>query len=249
MSKAKALFLDRDGTINIDNHYVHRKEDFYFIDGIFDLCRMAQKTGYLIIVITNQSGIERGYYTEEDFLTLTDWMVKRFREEGIEIADVFYCPSLSGEDRKPRPGLFEKAIKKFDIDRKLSLSLGDKERDIEAALNAGIGRNYLFEQKIETKLPSCANIQGDLTTNDLTLKDPALKDLALKDLALKEQTLKDPALKEQALNDCAETNFKVGISSETGSQIKKSPEPESADRTITRANKVITNLKDLEILL
>ena len=140
----KALFLDRDGTINEDDHFVHRIEDFRFIDGIFDLCRRAAADGFLLIVVTNQSGIERGYFTDDDFQRLTRWMIGRFADEGIPIADVFYCPSLSGDDRKPNPGMFEKAAKKWNVDLSRSFSLGDKERDVEAAIRAGVGTNVLL---------------------------------------------------------------------------------------------------------
>ena len=140
----KALFLDRDGTINVDYGYVHEPGRFVFIDGIFDFCRHAQATGYLIIVITNQSGIERGYFTEADFAETTRYMVRRFSDEGVTIAGVFHCPSLAGPDRKPAPGLFLKAQEKFDIDMVMSVNVGDKERDIEAGQLAGVGKNLLF---------------------------------------------------------------------------------------------------------
>lgn len=140
----KALFLDRDGTINVDYGYVYQPEKFDFIDGIFDLCRRAQEKGYLIIVITNQSGIARGYYTVSDYEKCTRYMIDKFKEQGIKITDVFYCPDLSGEDRKPNAGLFLKAQQKYDIDMSESVSVGDKERDIEAGKKAGVGRNFLF---------------------------------------------------------------------------------------------------------
>lgn len=141
----KALFLDRDGTINADYAYVHDKEHFDFLPGVFDFCRAAQAKGYLIIVITNQSGIARGYYTEADFRSLNDWMVARFADEGVTIADVFHCPELSGPDRKPEPGLFLKARDKYGIDMAASVSLGDKPRDVEAGKRAGVGKNLIFE--------------------------------------------------------------------------------------------------------
>lgn len=140
----KALFMDRDGTINADYAYVHEKDHFDFIPGVFEFCRAAQAKGYLIIVITNQSGIARGYYTEDDFKALNDWMVARFAAEGVTITDVFYCPELSGPDRKPEPGMFLKARDKYGIDMAASVSLGDKPRDVEAGERAGIGRNLLF---------------------------------------------------------------------------------------------------------
>lgn len=142
---AKALFLDRDGTINIDYGYVFEPEKFHFIEGIFELCAKARELGYLIIVITNQSGIARGYYAREDFQKLNNYMIKKFAEKGIEITDVFYCPDLDVQDRKPNPGMFLKAQKKYNIDMSASVSLGDKERDAEAGRRAGVGKNLVFK--------------------------------------------------------------------------------------------------------
>ena len=88
----KALFLDRDGVINLERRYVHCRETFQFQDGIFELCRAAQNLGYLLVVVTNQAGIARGHYTEQDFLQLTEWMIDRFAEQQIQIARVYYCP-------------------------------------------------------------------------------------------------------------------------------------------------------------
>lgn len=154
----KALFLDRDGVINRDNHFVHRIDDFQFLDGIFDLCRQAQQAGYLIIVITNQSGIERGLFTLEDFQLLTNWMKARFSDEGITITDVFFCPSLSGHDRKPDIGLFEKARDRYHVNMEHSFSLGDKERDVEAGRRAHVGFNVLLastrDASSEASIPS-----------------------------------------------------------------------------------------------
>ena len=140
----KALFLDRDGTINVDYGYVYQPEKFELIDGIVDLCKKAQEKGYLIIVITNQSGIARGYYTDADFQKLNQYMIDVFTKKGVTITDVFYCPELSGPRRKPECGMFLEAQKKYNIDMAQSVSVGDKERDIEAGLKAGIGKNLLF---------------------------------------------------------------------------------------------------------
>lgn len=165
----KALFLDRDGTINVDYGYVYQKERFDFIDGVFELCRKARRLGYLIVIATNQSGIERGYFTEADFETLTAWTLERFREEGVEIAAVFHCPTLSGADRKPKPGMFLKAKAFLNIDMSASVSLGDKERDVEAGIAAGVGKNLLFvpsssEKNVgfenENKAPENKNVQN-----------------------------------------------------------------------------------------
>jgi D-glycero-D-manno-heptose 1,7-bisphosphate phosphatase len=146
----KALFLDRDGVINYDYGYVYKKEDFKFVEGIFDLCAKAQENGYKIIVITNQSGIDRGYFTDNDFQIINRYMLEEFTKKGINITEVFYCPYLKHFDRKPSPNMFLKAKEKYDIDMSASLSVGDNPRDIEAAGKAGVGRNYLFTDKKET---------------------------------------------------------------------------------------------------
>lgn len=140
----KALFLDRDGTINVDHGYVYQPENFELIDGIIDLCKRAQEQGYLIIVITNQSGIARGYYTDSDFQKLNQYMIDLFVAKGVKITDVFYCSELSGSRRKPRCGMFMEAQAKYNIDMARSVSVGDKDRDIIAGQQAGVGRNLLF---------------------------------------------------------------------------------------------------------
>ena len=145
----KALFLDRDGVINIEKDYLYKIEEFVFIDGIFDLCLHYAQKGYLIIVVTNQSGIARGYYTQNDFDQLTSWMIHEFKLHDIEIAKVYFCPhfpTITGECecRKPRPKMLLDAKEEFNLDMSHSLLVGDKERDIEAALNAGITETYLF---------------------------------------------------------------------------------------------------------
>lgn len=140
----KALFLDRDGTINVDYGYVHEPSRFVFFDGIFDVCRQARDHGYAIIVVTNQSGIARGYFTEEAYNTLTRHMMDAFAREGVVLTDVLHCPLLDGPDRKPNPGLFLKARDRHGIDMAASISIGDKPRDIQAAEAAGVGTNLLF---------------------------------------------------------------------------------------------------------
>ena len=147
----KALFLDRDGVINIEKNYLHKINDFEFIEGIFDLCNCFQNLGYQIFVVTNQSGIARGYYTEQDFEKLSVWMKTKFQEKDINITDIFHCPhhpDISGkcECRKPNPGMLLKAAKIYNIDLKNSIIIGDKERDIEAGLNAGLQESYLYDE-------------------------------------------------------------------------------------------------------
>ena len=142
----KVIFLDRDGVINEEVGYLHKIKDFKFINGVMDSCNYFLSLGYQIIVVTNQSGIGRGLYKEEDFNIVNEWMLDNFRQEGIRILDVFFCPHGPDDNchcRKPKPGLFINAKEKYDIDMKKSWMIGDKEVDIEAANNAGISQTIL----------------------------------------------------------------------------------------------------------
>jgi D-glycero-D-manno-heptose 1,7-bisphosphate phosphatase len=142
----KTIFLDRDGVINQEKNYLYKIGDFIFIDGIFDACKYFHNLGFRIIIITNQSGIQRGYFTETDYLNLTHWMLDEFKKNNIEILDVFHCPhgpnSLC-ECRKPMSGMFIKAKEKYNINMNKSWAIGDKEDDIIAAKNAGIHNTVL----------------------------------------------------------------------------------------------------------
>ena len=142
----KVVFLDRDGVINEEVGYLHKIKDFKFINGVMDSCNYFLSLGYQIIVVTNQSGIGRGLYKEEDFHIVNEWMLDNFRQEGIRILDVFFCPHGPDDDcecRKPKPGLFINAKEKHDIDMNKSWMIGDKEADIQAANNAGINQTIL----------------------------------------------------------------------------------------------------------
>jgi D-glycero-D-manno-heptose 1,7-bisphosphate phosphatase len=146
----KALFLDRDGIINLERDYVHKAADFTFVDGIFDLCRAAGRHGFLPVVITNQSGIARGLYTEADFAVLTNWMIEKFAVEGVTIARVYHCPyhpeatveryRCDHADRKPSPGMILRARDELQLDLSASMLIGDRLTDIEAGRRAGIPR-------------------------------------------------------------------------------------------------------------
>ena len=140
------MFLDRDGVINGEVGYLHKIKDFKFINGVIDSCNYFLSLGYQIIVVTNQSGIGRGLYKEEDFHILNQWMLDNFEQEGVRILDVFFCPHGPDDNcycRKPKPGLFKDAKEKHDIDMNKSWMIGDKEADIEAANNAGISQTIL----------------------------------------------------------------------------------------------------------
>jgi len=163
----KALFLDRDGVINVEKDYLYKIEDFEFIEGIFELIRHYKTQGYAIFVVTNQSGIARNYYNEEDFSRLTEWMVSAFYKQNITIQKVYHCPhhpTISGECscRKPNAGMLLQAKKEFDIDMQNSLMIGDKERDIEAALNAGLKETYLFDEAQTIKTSKATKIVSKL---------------------------------------------------------------------------------------
>lgn len=144
---AKALFLDRDGTINVNYGYVFEPEKFVFVDGVFELCRQAQELGYLIVVVSNQSGVSRGYYTEAQMNACNAHMCAEFAKRGIAVADVLTCTALddADPDRKPNPGMFLKAIAKHGIDPAASVAVGDSERDSVAARRAGVGTVILLD--------------------------------------------------------------------------------------------------------
>jgi D-glycero-D-manno-heptose 1,7-bisphosphate phosphatase len=158
-----ALFLDRDGVINIDRGYVGAPGEFEFVDGIFELCKYATDLEYVLLVVTNQAGIARGYYTERDFLALTEWMCATFRERGAPIAKVYFCPfhpehgvgeyKRESSFRKPGPGMILQARTEFDIDLKRSVLVGDRETDIEAGVAAGVGCNLLYCTELQSGEP------------------------------------------------------------------------------------------------
>ena len=141
MKKPYALFLDRDGIINKDLGYVSKIEDFKFTEGIFELLHLFVEKGYLLFIVTNQSGIGRGYYTIKDFNALTKWMVHAFKEQNIEIQSVQHCPHTPNENcacRKPETGMVDAILKEYQIDLSNSWLIGDKQSDIDLAHNAGI---------------------------------------------------------------------------------------------------------------
>ena len=154
MQKNKALFLDRDGVINVEKNYVHKISDFEFIPEIFCIIKKYQQQGFLIFVVSNQAGIARKIYQEEDVIKLNNWMVEEFRKKGILITDVYYCPhhpEFTGECecRKPNPGMILKAIKEYNIDPENSVLIGDKESDIRAGVNAHIGKNIYIQDLLK----------------------------------------------------------------------------------------------------
>ncbi len=179
LQQNKALFLDRDGVVNIDHGYVYKSEDFEFIDGVFSTCKAFYDAGYKIIIVTNQSGIGRGYYTQHDFLMLTGWMKNQFSAHEIEVADVYFCPHHPKKAlpeylkqcncRKPAPGMLLEGIDTHSIDTEKSIMVGDKLSDMQAASNACIGVKVLVRSGKD--LPSDAPQHADLvidSINELT---------------------------------------------------------------------------------
>ena len=152
----KALFLDRDGVINSDYVHVFKKEDINFIEGIFDLVRDAKKKGYLVIIITNQAGIAKKIYSEDEFINLMKWMLNQFLIRNAIIDDYFYCPYHPEfqefkykdykYDRKPYPGMLLKAKYKYNIDMEKSIFIGDKLTDMIAGEKANVGKLIYFNK-------------------------------------------------------------------------------------------------------
>jgi len=145
-----ALFLDRDGVINVDHGYVHRIDEFEFLPGIFDLVRFAvHELDWPVIVVTNQAGIGRGLFDEQAFESLTIWMRERFAREGAPLTKVYHCPYHPQHGigdyrrdhpwRKPNPGMVLKAQMEFNLDVTGSVLIGDRLTDIQCAEAAGIG--------------------------------------------------------------------------------------------------------------
>ncbi len=144
----KVAFLDRDGVINEDTGYTYKKEDFVFTEGCFEALKQLQRMGFALIIVTNQSGIGRGYYTEQDYRVLTEWYRARLADEGIVITDVFHCPNTPEQDcdcRKPKPGLLLQAARKYPVDFSQSIMIGDRPSDVEAGKAAGVPTTYLLE--------------------------------------------------------------------------------------------------------
>ncbi|UHQ22684.1 HAD family hydrolase [Lysobacter sp. 5GHs7-4] len=151
---ARALFLDRDGVINLDDGYTYRWDSFVFVDGIFDLARAAHAKGYRLFVVTNQAGIGRGLYTEQDFLVLTERMCEAFAREGAPIDKVYFDPThpvhgigeyrRESPMRKPNPGMLLAAAEEFGVSLADSVLVGDKDSDIVAGQRAGVGVTLLY---------------------------------------------------------------------------------------------------------
>ncbi len=142
-AKNKAVFLDRDGVLNREmGDYVCRLEDFHILDN-FEALKTLQDKGYLLIVATNQGGLAKGWYTEDELAKMHSYLKETYLKHGVTFTDIFYCPhhpdfTGSCDCRKPKPGLLLRGIEKYDIDPSKSYFIGDRERDVEAGTAAGV---------------------------------------------------------------------------------------------------------------
>lgn len=146
--RAKAVFFDRDGTLNVDIHYLHRPEDFQWIPGAQEAIKYVNDRGYLAILVTNQSGVARGYYPESDVVRVYDWMNAELQRSGAHLDALYYCPhhpdgsvpqyAKTCTCRKPSPGLVNRACRDLAIDKAKSYFVGDTETDMACARNAGV---------------------------------------------------------------------------------------------------------------
>ena len=151
--KAKAVFLDRDGVLNVDVDYLYKIDDFQWVDEAPEALVYLVKQGYQLFVVTNQSGIARGYYTVDDMQKLHTYMQQELQKYGVQIEKFYYCPhhkegkvteyAIECDCRKPKPGMLLQAMEEYAIDKEQSFLIGDSKRDIEAAQAAGI-QGYLF---------------------------------------------------------------------------------------------------------
>lgn len=153
----KAAFLDRDGVINVDRAYVGRWEDFDFVPGAVEAMRMLKHAGFVLIVVTNQSGIARGYYTEDQYQALTFAMKQALAEADAAVEAVYHCPHLPAgtvagftvdcKCRKPAPGMIFRAARELNLSLPDSILVGDKPSDIRAARAAGVGKAYIVHSE------------------------------------------------------------------------------------------------------
>jgi D-glycero-D-manno-heptose 1,7-bisphosphate phosphatase len=170
----KAAFLDRDGVINRDKGYVYRWEDFEFMPGAVEAMRRLQNAGYELVIVTNQSGIARGYYTEEQYLLLSSSLLAKLSDLGVNITGIFHCPhhprgsvpayAIDCDCRKPSPGMIERAARELGLSLPDSMLIGDKDSDIAAARAAGVGRAHRVTSENPESSSEQANADGQFAS-------------------------------------------------------------------------------------
>nr|WP_226376345.1 D-glycero-beta-D-manno-heptose 1,7-bisphosphate 7-phosphatase [Pantoea stewartii] len=152
-NKVPAIFLDRDGTLNVDHGYVHEIDHFQFIDGVIEALQQLKKMGFALVVVTNQSGIARGMFSEDQFMQLTEWMDWSLADRDVDLDGIYFCPHHPDatveayrqqcDCRKPQPGMLLAAQEELHIDMAASYMVGDKLEDMQAAQAAGVGKKVL----------------------------------------------------------------------------------------------------------
>jgi D-glycero-D-manno-heptose 1,7-bisphosphate phosphatase len=179
--RARALFLDRDGVLNHEVGYLYRPEEVRWVEGAFSLCRTAMELGYRLIVVTNQSGIARGLYSERDFHALMEWMGLELGRECVRLDAVYYCPfhpehgvgeyRREHEDRKPGPGMLLRAAREHGLDLAQSVMVGDRCSDVAAANAAGLRRAFLLRGTESVPCPGEYEAVGSLAEVEWWLRE------------------------------------------------------------------------------
>lgn len=149
-----AVFLDRDGVINWETHYLFRREDFHFMEGTFEGIRYLRDKGFLLFILTNQSGIARGFYQLKDFYKLSQWLLEQLDQNQAKIDKIYFCPHLPSQNcicRKPKPGNIFKAQEEFHLDLSQSWIIGDQKSDLQLKENAGLKYSILIQNEHSKK--------------------------------------------------------------------------------------------------
>ena len=178
--RARALFLDRDGVLNEEVGYLHRPEDVRWVEGAFSLCRTAMELGYKLIVVTNQSGIARGMYSEADFHALMEWMLVECGREQVKVDGVYFCPyhpegigeyKREHEDRKPGPGMLLRAAREHGLDLARSVMVGDRCSDVAAANSVGLRQAFLLRGTETVPCPGEYSAIGSLAEAEWWMRE------------------------------------------------------------------------------
>lgn len=175
MSTSKAAFIDRDGVINEERNYVHRISDFVLLPGVVEGLKLLRNAGYRLIVVTNQAGIARGYYAQDEMDRLHDHMRELLAEHGVSLDAIYFCPhhpqgsiehlAIECDCRKPSPGMLQQAAKDFDLNLATSVLIGDKLSDVRAGKCAGVGRTVIVESGHNVE--RIARLEADVVAADL----------------------------------------------------------------------------------
>jgi len=177
--KSRALFLDRDGVVNHEVGYLYRPSDVRWVEGIIPLCQAAQSLGYKLVVVTNQAGIARGFYTEQDFDSLMHFMRSELSQHNITLDAVYHCPyhpeglgeyRRDHEDRKPSPGMLLRAARDLSLDLTQSILIGDRCSDIAAANAAGLQQAFLISGTEENLCTGAHRAVSSLTEVEAWLR-------------------------------------------------------------------------------